>query len=92
MSKEFEKNKHELSDYTKEYENARKEYVNARNDPNIMDPEVFAAHMKIFSDYANNEDPEDGHIFMDGLMIVLLKKLGYDKAMRIFCESNIWYA
>ena len=68
------------------------QYLDIKTNPKIVDPEVFTAYMKIFADYANNEDPEVGHVFMDGIMIALLNQLGYAEAMKLFQESDRWYA
>lgn len=68
------------------------QYLDIKTNPKIADPEVFTAYMKIFADYANNEDPETGHVFMDGLMMALLNQLGYAEAMKLFQESDRWYA
>lgn len=68
------------------------QYMDIKTNPKIVDPEVFAAYMKMFADYANRIDTENGHVFMDGLMMALLNQLGYAEAMKLFQESDRWYA
>lgn len=71
---------------------AKQVYQNARIDPDIVKPEVFAQYMRALADYANVIDTEDGHDLMDCLMLILLSKLGYEEAADIFSDAEKWYA
>lgn len=54
----------------------------------IPTPEEFEELMK--NELSN--DLEISHSTMDDLMVELLRKLGYSKAMDVFEEQDKWYA
>ncbi len=38
------------------------------------------------------DDPEVGHGMADDLMVAILRKLGYQEAMKIYAAQTKWYA
>jgi hypothetical protein len=42
--------------------------------------------------YVKNDDEEDVHIAMDGIMCNLLRDLGYGEGIDIFDSTPKWYA
>jgi hypothetical protein len=51
--------------------------------------EEFLSQMK---ELAQNDDIEIRHVEMDGLMMRQLASLGYDEAINVFIETEMWYA
>ena len=62
----------------------------------VMAPEQFEARMKkIFQRAPNGHclyDEEEAHGEADGLMLELLRALGYEKGCEVFENSPKWYA
>ena len=72
---------------------------NIRSKPmatDVMTPEEFRLKMieasLIKSKYGNSIDKEVAHIAADNLMCELLEELGYVDGVKVFYDTNRWYA
>jgi hypothetical protein len=85
----------EWDDYIKSLSETTSEETST-NTSNItsMTPEEFAANMREACQYhyVENNDQEDVHITMDGIMCNLLRDLGYGEGIDIFESTPKWYA
>lgn len=65
--------------------------INAINEMPTIEPEAdeFAEEMRSASVI---HDEEIAHIHMDDAMCELLEKLGYEKAVKIFKDTEKWYS
>ena len=60
-----------------------------------MNPQVFYEKMKRLSNELNREfgmDEEDVHCAMDKLMCEILVEFGYEDGVKVFQETDKWYA
>lgn len=55
----------------------------------LPDADAFAEEMRSLS---SKDDEEVSHAAMDNAMCELLKKLGYEKAVKIFEDAKKWYS
>jgi hypothetical protein len=61
-----------------------------------FDPTTFTEQMRAIRDRQRDDsrrpDQETDHVDADDLMVAMLRHHGYDEAMDVFEQLDIWYA